>query len=189
MLLNPELWVEKYADDLYSFAIKRVNDIETAQDLVQETFLGGLKSQHGFDGKSSEKTWLTAILKFKIIDFYRKKSKLKTSTLNFNNDEEIDPYFFESNGHWKPNQSIIGNFEQPDEGLEKKEFYLVLDQCLKNLPTRLATVFRLKMLMEEKTEVICEILSISDANYWVILHRAKVQLRSCMAANWINEKR
>jgi RNA polymerase sigma-70 factor (TIGR02943 family) len=187
MLLNPELWVKKYADILYSFALKRVNDKEVAQDLVQETFLGGLKSQHGFDGNSTEKTWLVAILKFKIIDHYRKQSKQKTSSLNHDNGEEIDPFFFEINGHWKPEHRIIGDFEHADKGLEQKEFYQILEDCLKKLPGRLASVFQLKMLMEEKTEVICKTLNISDTNYWVILHRAKVQLRSCMSANWINE--
>lgn len=185
-ILNPEKWVKNYADMLYSFALKRVNDKEVAQDLVQETFLGGLKSQHGFDGNSTEKTWLVAILKFKIIDHYRKKGKQKNSTLHQDDGEEIDQHFFEANGHWKPNHRIVGDFEKADDGLEKKEFYKILEDCLKKLPNKLSSVFKLKMLLEEKSEVICETLNITDANYWVILHRAKVQLRSCMSKNWIN---
>ena len=78
----------------------------------------------------------------------------------------------------------MADFESADSALEKKEFYNVLDKCLSILPNKLATVFKLKMLIEEKSEVICEMLNITDANYWVILHRAKVQLRSCMASNW-----
>ena len=186
MLLNPEMWVSKYADSLFSYAMKRVNNEEVAQDLVQETFLGGLKSRHNFDGNSTEKTWLIAILKFKIIDHYRSKNKQQTSKINQSDGEELDHYFFDDNtGHFKPEHSIIGNFEQADEQLEKKEFYKVLEDCLKKLPTKLSSVFHLKMLLEEKTEVICQTLNISDTNYWVILHRAKVQLRSCMSNNWI----
>lgn len=185
-ILNPEKWVQNYADMLYSFALKRVNDQEVAQDIVQETFLGGLKSQYGFDGNSTEKTWLFAILKFKIIDHYRKKGKQKNSTLHENDGEEIDHFFFEDNGHWKKEHMMVADFQKADEGLEKKEFYKVLEDCLKKLPNRLASVFQLKMLMEEKSAVICETLNITDANYWVILHRAKVQLRSCMSKNWMN---
>jgi RNA polymerase sigma-70 factor (TIGR02943 family) len=186
MLLDPELWVKNYADSLFSFALKRVNDETIAQDLVQETFLGALKSRNNFDGKSSEKTWLIAILKFKIIDHYRRKSKLNSRSLQQAEGEEIDSYFFnDQTGHWKPEHAIIGDFEQADEQLEKKEFYKVLEDCLKKLPGKLASVFQLKMLLEEKSEIICETLNISDANYWVILHRAKVQLRSCMSNNWI----
>lgn len=182
--LQPDLWVKLYADILYSFALKRVNNEEVAQDLVQETFLGGLKSQHGFDGNSSEKTWLIAILKFKIIDYYRTKNKQKSQSLHQDDGEEIDHFFFEDNGHWKPEHALVGDFESADSALEKKEFYHVLEKCLNILPNKLATVFRLKLLIEEKSEVICEMLNITDANYWVILHRAKVQLRSCMATNW-----
>ena len=184
-LLKPELWVKNYADILFSFAMKRVNDEEVAQDLVQETFLGGLKSQKGFDGNSTEKTWLIAILKFKIIDHYRQKSKHQTTSLHYDSGEEIDHHFFEDNGHWKQDHMIVGDFEKADQQLEQKEFYQILEKCLSILPKKLSTVFKLKMLMEEKTEVICETLNITDSNYWVILHRAKVQLRSCMSAKWI----
>ena len=185
-LLKPDLWVKNYADILFSFAMKRVNDQEVAQDLVQDTFLGALKSQKSFDGNSTEKTWLIAILKFKIIDHYRKKSKQKTTSLHHDSGEEIDHQFFEDNGHWKKEHLIVGDFEKTDQRLEKKEFYTVLEKCLSILPNKLSTVFKLKMLMEEKSEVICEMLNITDSNYWVILHRAKIQLRACMAEKWIN---
>ncbi|MBD3749524.1 MAG: sigma-70 family RNA polymerase sigma factor [Sphingobacteriales bacterium] len=183
-LLKPELWVQNYADIMFSYALRRVNNEEVAQDLVQEAFLGGLKSQANFDGNSSEKTWLIAILKFKIIDYYRSKNKHQNQPLHQDDGEEIDHFFFEDNGHWKSEHAIIGDFESADSALEKKEFYKVLDKCLSILPNKLATVFKLKMLIEEKSEVICEMLNITDANYWVILHRAKLQLRSCMSTNW-----
>jgi RNA polymerase sigma-70 factor (TIGR02943 family) len=185
MLLNPELWVENYANSLFSFSMKRVNDEEVAQDLVQETFLGALKSKNNFDGKSSEKTWLIAILKYKIIDYYRLKSKKQISPLLQSEGEEIDEFNFDDRGHWKIKPEAVSDIEKADETLERKEFYNILENCLKKLPFKLATVFRLKMLLEEETEVICQTLNITDANYWVILHRAKVQLRGCMANNWL----
>ena len=73
-LLNPHQWVDQHADYLFSLAIVRVNDEELAKDLVQETFLAALGRVKYFEGKSSERTWLTAILKNKIVDVYRKKS-------------------------------------------------------------------------------------------------------------------
>ena len=71
--LEPRSWVENHGDYLFNFAIVRVNDREKAEDLVQETFLAGLKAQDKFQGKSSERTWLISILKRKIFDTYRKK--------------------------------------------------------------------------------------------------------------------
>ena len=72
--LNPHQWVAAHADYLYAFAITRVNDEEQAKDLVQETFLAALERISNFEGKASERTWLTAILKNKIADVYRKNS-------------------------------------------------------------------------------------------------------------------
>lgn len=182
--LIPEKWVENYADILYNFAIKRVNNEDIAQDLVQETFLGGLKSKEGFDGNSSEKTWLFAILKYKIIDYYRDKSKRKSISLQGDEGEDLDYYFFEKNGHINNKTFPAERFELADDGLNNKEFYQVLNNCLDKIPSKLASVFKLKMLLEEKSEAICNVLNISDANYWVILHRAKLQLRACMHHNW-----
>ena len=72
--LDPHQWVNAHADYLYAYTITRISDEEQAKDLVQETFLAALEKVNNFEGKSSERTWLTAILKNKIIDVYRKKS-------------------------------------------------------------------------------------------------------------------
>ena len=66
--------MSEHADYLYAYAISRISDEEQARDLVQETFLAALEKVDKFEGKSSERTWLTAILRNKIIDVYRKKS-------------------------------------------------------------------------------------------------------------------
>ena len=66
--INPNDWINQYSDYLFNYTITRVNDRETAQDLVQDTFFAGLKSMKNFKGEASERTWLVAILKRKIID-------------------------------------------------------------------------------------------------------------------------
>ncbi len=80
-ILEPQKWVERYGDYLYNYTIVRVNDQAKAEDLVQETFLAGLKGRDGFQGKSSERTWLISILKRKIIDTYRKQYTSKESSM------------------------------------------------------------------------------------------------------------
>ena len=66
--LNPPQWVEQYADLLFKFAAGRVGDVETAKDLVQDAFLSAFKNANNFRGEISEKNWLFAILKNKIIE-------------------------------------------------------------------------------------------------------------------------
>jgi len=72
---DPAKWVDLYGNYLFRYAFFRVNNKSTAEDIVQETFLSALKAIDNFKFKSTEKTWLTGILKFKIIDYYRKKAK------------------------------------------------------------------------------------------------------------------
>lgn len=63
--LDPEVWVDEYGDYLFRYALSRIHDPEFAEDLVQETFLAALHAKEGFTGDSSERTWLTWILKYK----------------------------------------------------------------------------------------------------------------------------
>jgi RNA polymerase sigma-70 factor (TIGR02943 family) len=183
--LDPKNWVKAYADYLYMYAITRVNNEEQAQDLVQETFLAGLNAMARFAGKSSERTWLTAILKNKIIDVYRKKSSgLKTQELTNAEGEALD-FFDEHDGHWKeqyaPQPFGIDNYDP----LEGKELNGILKKCMEKLPALWQSVFSMKHVDDEPTETVCTELRISPANYWVIIHRAKLNLRACLQKNWI----
>src|SRR5215831_4107233 len=75
---NPALscdWVETHADYLFNFAIGQVRDPSVAEDIVQETFLAAVKAHDTFSGQSSQRTWLTGILRHKIYDYLRKSCR------------------------------------------------------------------------------------------------------------------
>src|ERR1700712_5717640 len=99
-LLKPQHWVSAHADYLYAFARVRIADEEQAKDLVQETFLAALQRVDKFEGKSSERTWLTAILKNKIIDVYRKKSAVVVSSAITDAEADQRDFFNPEDGHW-----------------------------------------------------------------------------------------
>ncbi|RFZ82927.1 sigma-70 family RNA polymerase sigma factor [Mucilaginibacter terrenus] len=182
--LEPRNWVKTYADYLYAYAITRIRDEEQARDLVQETFLAGLQGLDRFVGKSSERTWLTAILKNKIMDVYRKNSSgLKTTPLNV--DTTSDKNFFGDDGHWMPEHAPQHFGLDQQDALNTKEFDFVLKKCMQKLPGLWASVFTMKHLDDEETETICTELKISPSNYWVIIHRAKLNLRACLQKNWV----
>jgi RNA polymerase sigma-70 factor (ECF subfamily) len=184
MTLNPHNWVAAYADYLYSFAIMRLNDEELAKDLVQETFLAALQKIDAFEGKSSERTWLTAILKNKIIDVYRKKSSgLKTTDIREAEQEQDD--FFAADGHWKTEHGPKEFGMEDKDHLVSKEFEAVLKKCLQKLPALWMAVFTMKHIEDESTDAICSELKVSASNFWVIIHRAKLNLRACLQRNWI----
>jgi RNA polymerase sigma-70 factor (ECF subfamily) len=184
--LDPHSWVSKYADYLYTYAVTRINDEDQAKDLVQETFLAALEKADKFEGRSSERTWLTAILKFKVIDVYRKNSSAFAKNANLSYAEQEHQDFFDAvDGHWndqhRPKELGI---ERPD-ALENKEFQRILQLCMNKLPILWLSVFTMKHMDDESTETVFSTLKVSPSNFWVIIHRAKVNLRACLQKNWI----
>jgi RNA polymerase sigma-70 factor (TIGR02943 family) len=182
--LNPHQWVAAHADYLYAFAITRINDQELAKDLVQETFLAALEKATNFEGKSSERTWLTAILKNKVIDVYRKKSS-GLKNIEAKEAEQEDNSFFEDDGHWVTEHGPKEFGIEDKDHIINKEFELVMQRCLQKLPVLWKAVFTMKHIEDEPTDTICTELKVSASNFWVIIHRAKLNLRACLQKNWI----
>jgi RNA polymerase sigma-70 factor (ECF subfamily) len=181
--LNPEKWVPLHADYLFNYAISRINDHDTAKDMVQETFLAGLKAQNNFQGKASERTWLISILKRKIIDHYRKINSAKGKAeikMNFYSDGERE-------GEWIEERVPSSWTSDIDKDIENEELSVVLDMCIGYLPDKYEVVFRLKTIQKFDTEEICKELNITASNLWVIIHRARTQLRRCMEDNWFSK--
>lgn len=179
-LLNPNKWVDLYADYLFNYTITRVNDKEIAQDLVQETFLAGLKSMKNFKGEASERTWLISILKRKVIDYYRKINSNKGKAevrINYNNDTE-------SEGDWLEEQVADPFDKTAEDTLQNEELSAAIYNCLSKLPEKQAEVFRMKTIQGFETEVICNELNITPSNLWVIIHRARTAMAECLEKNW-----
>lgn len=188
--LAPEKWVDNYADYLYSYAIMRINDEDEARDLVQETFLSALKARSNYKGQASEKTWLVSILKHKVIDLYRKNAVRKEQSFEESEQYKVayGHYFTEEGfikGEWNRQTAPKEWNVTENSNLEKHEFRRILAMCLGKLPKAWASVFTLKHIDEESSEDICKELEISPSNYWVILHRSKLQMRECLEKNWL----
>ena len=178
--LSPNLWIDNYADYLFNYTITRVNDSDLAKDLVQETFFAGLKSAKNFKGEASERTWLVSILKRKIIDHYRKINSTKGKA-------EVRMNFYESGdneGSWIEERVPQSWDNESEKSIENQELKDQLESCIRKLPEKYALVFRLKTIEDFGTEEICKELDITASNLWVIIHRARTQLRKCMEDNW-----
>ncbi len=174
--LNVSQWVDVHLPILYGYALQRVRDSETAEELVQETFLAALKNIKKFAERSSERTWLIGILRHKIVDYFRQRASPSQPGQN-----EAEEDFFVS-GHWsrKPSQWAC----DPSALCETQEFWGVFERCLGHLPDSLAQAFVLREMEQCKATVVCESLSISESNLWIRLHRARLRLRECLENNW-----
>jgi len=182
---DPATWVDRHGDSLYRFALSRVRDPAVAEEVVQETFVSALQARGRFSGQSSERTWLVGILKHKIIDHFRRQRREQPVEDVEALTDELDA-LFDASGHWKMHEGA-GPIEWGTDAetlLAQQEFLEVLERCLMKLPQRLAQAFSLRELEELTTKEICQALQISPTNLWVILHRARRQLRQCLEVNW-----
>jgi RNA polymerase sigma-70 factor (ECF subfamily) len=187
--LKPEDWVKEHSDYLYGYAITRIFHKDDALDLIQETYISAIKARESFNGESTERTWLTAILKRKIIDYYRKKTSNKENFIvltAYKEDHFQDSGIFE--GHWKAEKAPI-EWAIDTNNLENEEFHGIFNNCLSFLPKTWAAVFTLKVIEEYSTEEICKELNITSSNIWTTMHRAKLQLRDCVEKKWFKDNK
>lgn len=188
---DPLEWFDRYGDYLFAYARRRLREESAAEDLVQETFLAALSADKIFAGKSSEKTWLTGILKHKIYDYFRKHSRQAGLTLEESDLSGYD-YLFDRNDEWNehwnddyaPAEWVEKNAASPFRGVEAEEFQTVFSRCLTGLPERVANAFVMREVDGLTGEEICGVLTISTSNYWTMMHRARLHLRRCLEINW-----
>ena len=177
---NDEL--QQYRTYLLRYALLQLRNQDLAEDVVQETLLAAIEGRARFSGKSSHRTWLTGILKHKIIDVMRRKSREQPLTAGDDGSESdaIDAMFGDD-GHWR---QFPVNWGDPEKSLQDKRFWAVFEMCLQSLPARTARVFMMREVMELSTAEICQELAITPTNLWVMLHRARLSLRECLQAKW-----
>jgi RNA polymerase sigma-70 factor (ECF subfamily) len=175
--LDIDAWVDAYGDALFHFALARVKKRDVAEDLVQETFLAAVRAREGFQGRSSEKTWLFGILKHKIIDHYR---KAKTTALIGDMVDKPDAMeaFFNDKGGWRMRPAHWST--HPGKAHDTREFLDHFYRCLAELPRRTAEAFVYREIDGLDTATICHRIGISAANCWTMLYRARMLLRKCL---------
>ena len=181
--LEPEKWVENYADMLYRYTLVLVKGPDVADELVQFTFFAALKSQHTFAGRSTEKTWLFGIFKHKTMDRFRSSKK----NLNLDiTDADADRIQFDTTGHMTPSPN---NWNvDPEKATENKELAQVFAKCMNGLSEKFHHIFVLKEIEGLSSEKICKEFNLKPTNLWVMLHRARNQLKLCMESNWLTKE-
>jgi RNA polymerase sigma-70 factor (ECF subfamily) len=175
--------VERERDYLLRYASLQLRDRHAAEDAVQETLVAALAGAAGFEGRSNLRTWLTGILKHKIIDAIRRQSR-DAATVSADAGE-LDA-LFAADGHWI---DPPGAWADPDAALEQKHFFAALEACLERLPQKIAQAFMMREHLGFETGEICKELAITPTHCWVLLYRARAALRECLEKEWFGNKR
>ena len=170
---------------LLRYATLQLRDAAAAEDAVQDALLAALSAETSFAGRSNLRTWITGILKHKIVDTIRRQSRDRpASELLPEGDEGDFDALFDQRGHW---QDAPDAWQQPEGSLQQKQFLAALEACLRDLPERTARVFMMREHLGLETSEICKELGISATHCWVMLHRARMALRLCLEMNWFKK--
>lgn len=156
-------WNEMMAHRSYlvRFAQRKLHDPMLAEDVVHDVFEAVISGRAVFAGRSALRSWLTAILKNKLVDLIRERARY----------HELD-----ATGEDEDAPQIECTAPRPDELAEQRErLALTLDR-IEKLPAGLRDVVEWRVLRDEPTEAVCERLSISSESLFVRLHRARKQL-------------
>lgn len=159
----PVAWTEMVSHRSYlvRFAQRKLHDPMLAEDVVHDVFEAVISGRAAFAGRAALRSWLTAILKHKIVDLVRSRVGLDSL------DEE---------GTDEAAHAVACPQPQPDEVATQREALRQTLARIDALPTSLREVVELRVLQDQPTEAVCEALAISEDNLFVRLHRARKQL-------------
>ena len=146
---------------LVRFARRKLRDPMQAEDLVHDVFEAVLAGRAAFAGRSVLRSWLTGILKHKIVDLVRRDA----STDSFDDG-------FDEDGPG----ALACPAPQPDETAAQRQGLAIALARIQALPAALRDVMQLRVLEDRPTGEVCRRLAISEANLFVRLHRARRQL-------------
>lgn len=176
-------WLEEHGDYLFRFALLKLKNTALAEDMVQETLISAMTAKGGFSADASIRTWLTSILKNKMVDHWRRQGREISATDMMDGADEdgnVDD-FFDKAGRWADMPNV---YQNPDAALENKQFWVVFEHCISRLKPQQAEVFLAKEVHGMENEEISESYSLSPSNVWVLMHRARVALGKCLEIHW-----
>ena len=169
---------------LLRYASLQLRNADAAEDAVQETLVAALAAEASYEGRASLRTWLTGILKHKIVDALRRARREAPLEPAEEGADEFDG-LFDGRGHWNEHPSP---WEDPGGALHQKQFLAALQACLEGLPARTSQVFLMREHLGLETAEICKELGLTSTHCWVLLYRARMALRECLEKTWFSAR-
>lgn len=184
-LHNPA-FLQDLRQQMIKFAFLQLSSLPQAEDVVQEALISAFQNLDSFKGRAAFKTWVFAILKNKIIDVVRQKSRLVAMSELFKDEENelsIDA-LFDASGHWHKYEAPQA-WQSPEEMMEQADFWIIFEACLNHLPVKYAQVFMMREVIELSSNEICSKLELSISNFNVLMYRSRTRLRECLENKWL----
>lgn len=182
--IDPDLWVDSYGDYLFRYAFSRLRDANAVEEVVQETFLAGIRYREQFSGRGPERAWLLGILKRKIVDYIRLRTKFDRAA-SYEDEHDLSNRLFDEKGNWR--QGAVPWSTTVDQHVSSRELWGIVQNCLGHLPIGQSDVFVLSVMEEMDADQICRELEITPASFWTRMHRARIALSKCVGSQWFSD--
>ncbi len=184
--------VAAYHTRMLRLARSFVNDVNIAEEITQEAWLGVLRGLARFEGRASLQTWIFTI----VSNCARTRAQRERRTIPFSDffgeDEEEGPTVDEdhfhasgpSQGHWR---HLPSDWRQlPEASFLAQETFIVAQQTIDQLPVNQRSVILLRDVEGLTSDEVCNILGVSESNQRVLLHRARAKVQKALA-QYFNE--
>jgi RNA polymerase sigma-70 factor, ECF subfamily len=170
---------------LLRFALLQLRNESAAEDAVQDALIAVLERPRRFEGRSSLRTYVTGIMKHKIIDALRSAGRERPLGGDADeSDDGIIDALFARDGHAC---TVPLDWGDPGATLERHDFFRIMEMCLDRLPPNMARMFLMREWLELDTAEICRELGCSQSNACVLLYRARLRLRECLDLHWFGK--
>jgi RNA polymerase sigma-70 factor, ECF subfamily len=172
--------VRSWSPAMLRVALTHVRSRATAEEVVQEAWLGVLRGLDRFEGRAQLRTWVFRIL----VNVARRHGSREARTADELAGPTVDPDRFRGEddpewpGHWRDEAAPAG--WGPEPALLAAEFRDLLASALGGLPERQRAVVELRDVHGLDAQEVCELLDLTPANQRVLLHRGRAHLRATL---------
>jgi RNA polymerase sigma-70 factor (ECF subfamily) len=180
-----ETLVQRYWGAMVAVARSHVASRAVAEEVVQDAWIGVLKGLHGFEGRSSLRTWIMRI----VANTAMRRGGAEARSVPFSSlaaegeEAAVDPERFRGPddafpGHWR---AYPGDWSSlPERALESRETLEVVARAIDELPAGQRTVIALRDIYGCSSDEVCTALDIAAAHQRVLLHRARSRVRAAL---------
>jgi len=176
--------VDRCHGTMLAVALAHVRTRASAEEVVQEAWLGVIRGLDRFEGRSSLKTWiLRIVVNIAKTRGVREARSLPFTALEGDGQPAVDPRRFRGpedpyTGGWKV---FPANWHRlPDETLHQRETLALIVAAIAALPPAQRAVIRMRDVEGCSSEEVCAALEVSEGNQRVLLHRARSRVRAAL---------
>jgi RNA polymerase sigma-70 factor (ECF subfamily) len=166
---------------LLRYARSRVHNLGLAEDAVSETLLAAWERGAVFPTPAKATAWVFGILRHKLVDQLRQQGRETPAgeQLPEPDTRSLDWYV---GGDWCGVTSAVS---EPDQACSRRQFVELLLRCCERLPPAQRQAFVMREIDGDDPASVCQQLGVTEGNLWVLVHRARVQLRAMLGEHWL----